>query len=139
MLLSDFRTGETLLPTAKSLLGHRAETMAANHLQRMGYRQATRNYRSRYGEIDIIAWDGDCLVFVEVRSHRTTDFGTPAESIGIRKQTRLFLTAQIYIEEQQLHDTDCRFDVFEVIFAKGVLPRLEVIKAAFEAPENAWS
>lgn len=99
----------------------------------MGYRGLERNFRCRYGEIDIIGWDGDCLAFVEVRSHSTSDFGEPAESIGPRKRERLQLTAQTYLAARQMPDSDCRFDVVEVIFSGKLPPQINVIKSAFDA------
>jgi putative endonuclease len=123
------------VPTAKSLLGQRAEHIAASRLTQMGYRLWQTNFRSRYGEIDIIAWDGDCLAFVEVRSHYSREFGTPRESVAARKQTRLSLTAQVFLSDNNLHEANCRFDVVEVIFAKGSPPVVEVIKCAFDAPD----
>ena len=122
------------MPTAKSLLGQKAEAIAASRLVRMGYRMWQTNFRSRYGEIDIIAWDGDCLAFVEVRSHASRDFGEPRESIAVSKQSKLSLTAQVFLSQNDLHETDCRFDVVEVIFAKGAPPAIEVIKGAFDDP-----
>ncbi|MDO8589316.1 MAG: YraN family protein [Armatimonadota bacterium] len=124
------------MPTARSLLGQRAESLASEQLARMGYRLVCRNYRCRGGEIDIIAWDGACLSFVEVRSHRSASFGLPAESIDLRKQRKLHLTAQTYLSENNLHEANCRFDVVEVVFAKGRLPIIEVIKGAFDAPDE---
>jgi len=123
------------VPSAKSLLGNRAERIAASHLAQMGYRLWQTNFRSRYGEIDIIAWDGDCLTFVEVRSHASREFGEPRESISTRKQSRLSMTAQVFLSRNNLHEANCRFDVVEVIFAKGTPPVVEVIKGAFYAPD----
>ena len=98
----------------------------------MGYAIVERNFRCRFGEVDIIARDGDCLVFVEVRSHTSTDFGSPAESVGPRKQNRLYLTAETYLEAKKLENVDCRFDVVEVVFARGAAPSVKVIKNAFD-------
>jgi putative endonuclease len=121
------------VPTAKSLLGQRAERIAASHLAKMGYRVWKTNFRSRYGEIDIIAWDDDYLVFVEVKSHFSEDFGVPREAVTANKQQRLSLTAQTFLSQNDLHEANCRFDVVEVVFAKGAKPAVEVIKGAFDA------
>ncbi|MDO8684016.1 MAG: YraN family protein [Armatimonadota bacterium] len=123
------------MPTAKSILGQKAESIASERLRRMGYRQVENNFRCRYGEIDIIAWDGDCLVFVEVRGRASAEYGTPAESVAKKKQSHLFLAAQTYLSEKQLNDTDCRFDVVEVVFAAGSSPSVQVIKGAFDAQD----
>jgi putative endonuclease len=120
------------LATAKSVLGNKAESLTAGELVRMGYTIVERNFRCRYGEIDIIARDGNCLVFVEVRSHASTEFGPPAESVGLRKQNRLYLTAETYLDAKKLENVDCRFDVVEVIFAKGSAPSVKVIQNAFD-------
>lgn len=123
------------MPTAKSLLGQRAEAIAASHLKQMGYRIWKNNFRSRYGEIDIIAWDADYLVFVEVKSHLSEDFGVPREAVTANKQQRLSLTAQTFLSQNNLHEANCRFDVVEVIFAKAAKPTVEVIKGAFDAAD----
>ncbi|OFX14272.1 MAG: YraN family protein [Armatimonadetes bacterium RBG_16_58_9] len=103
---------------------------AASELGKRGYRIIGSNYRCRSGEIDLIARDGDTLVFVEVRCKRTADYGTPAESITQAKQQKLAATAQHYLIEHGLEDVDCRFDVAEVSPANGGLA-VHVIRDAF--------
>lgn len=93
----------------------------------------TSNYRCRQGEIDLIARDGDCLVFVEVRCKRTDAYGTPAESVTLAKQRKIILTAQHYLYTNALTDIDCRFDVVEVGFKDDKLYTKEVIQNAFTA------
>ena len=128
------------MSTAKSLLGRKAERLAAIRLRQLGYRIVEANFRCRYGELDIVAWDGDTLAFVEVRSHATLDFGSPAESIGPRKRARLCLTAQAYLEQIEIPDPNCRFDVVEIVFAEGQEPSIELIKDAFQMPDiDIWN
>ena len=114
----------------RSRLGRSAEIAAAAQLGRCGYRIIASNYRCRYGEIDLIAEEGDSLVFVEVRCKRTGEFGSPAESVTVAKQAKLIATAQHYLNEQGAADVNCRFDVVEVRPAQGKLTA-EVIKDAF--------
>jgi putative endonuclease len=104
----------------------------AGELGRRGYKIVDCNYRCRLGEIDLIAKDGDTLVFVEVRSHKSLDFGTPAESVTLTKQQKLIRTARIYLSQKQLEDASCRFDVAEVTF-DGDKAKVEIIKDAFGA------
>ena len=128
------------MSTAKSLLGRKAEDLAAVQLRGLGYKIAETNFRCRYGEVDIVAWDGDTLAFVEVRSHRTSDFGSPAESIGPRKQARLCLAAYVYLEQREVPDANCRFDVVEVMFSEGREPEITLIKDAFQLPDiDIWN
>jgi len=119
------------VPTPRSRLGRSAEIAAAAELGRCGYRIITSNYRCRYGEIDLIAREGDCLVFVEVRCKRTDSFGSPAESITISKQRKLITTAQYYLKECASEDISCRFDVVEVVLSEGKLVVREIIRDAF--------
>ena len=119
--------------SSRSRLGRSAEIAAAAELGKRGYRIVASNYRCRSGEIDLIAREGDCLVFVEVRCKRTNDYGSPAESITSAKVRKLITTAEHYIEEQALEDSICRFDVVEVVAVDGRLIVKEVLRDAFTA------
>jgi putative endonuclease len=119
-------------PTAKSLLGKRAEELTAEELRGRGWEIVETNFRCRGGEIDIIARDGSTLVFVEVRSRRRDDFMSPAESVDYRKQQKIIRAAEYYLYTKQL-DCDCRFDVSEVLFERGKPVSVEIIKGAFDA------
>lgn len=120
------------MPTAKSLLGQRAEELAASELLRRGYDLVEANFRCRWGEIDVIARDGRTLVFVEVRSRRSNSQTYPAESVNQKKQAKLVLTAQHYLStHESLGEPDCRFDVVEVRFERGKPVDIEVIQGAF--------
>ena len=80
-------------------LGARGEAAARIYLQRRGYTIEATNYRCRWGEIDIVASQAGVLVFVEVRTRRSNAFGSPQESVTVRKRERLVLTAQHYLQE----------------------------------------
>ncbi len=89
--------------------GRDAEALAASYLQRQGLRIVERNWRCRFGEIDLIARDGPSLVFVEVRARTSSQYGGAAESIDRRKRSRLIAAATQYLARAGL-ETPCRFD-----------------------------
>ena len=89
--------------------GALAEQHAARYLQQQGLKPVAQNYRSRFGEIDLIMQDGATLVFVEVRLRRSANFGGAAASIDARKQQRIIRTAQQYLAGLA-HILPCRFD-----------------------------
>ncbi len=89
--------------------GAHAEALAAAHLEAHGLAIVARNFRNRYGELDLVARDGDTLVFVEVRLRRSGDFGGAAASITAAKRTRLVAAAQGYLATLA-REPACRFD-----------------------------
>lgn len=113
--------------------GDIAEQYAQRLLRRKGYRILATNYRASGGEIDIVASKGDCIVFVEVRSKSTDEFGSPRESVGPTKQRRLTRAAVAFLKSRRLSNTSWRFDVVEVIFGPGgEVSSAEIIENAFE-------
>lgn len=94
--------------------GERGELFAAEYLINKGYNILKKNYRCRYGEIDIIAQKDEFLVFVEVKTRNANSFYTPKESVGTVKQKKIINTALIYLSEQQ-STFQPRFDVIELI------------------------
>jgi putative endonuclease len=112
--------------------GKEAENRALHYLQNRGLRCIRRNYRCRGGEIDLIMQDKDSLVFVEVRYRRQSRFGTAAESVDRRKQSRLVTCAQHYIQgSPNAADGPCRFDV---VCVSGPESAVEWIQNAFGVP-----
>lgn len=114
-------------------LGAWGEEKAARFLEQQGFRILERNFHSRFGEIDLIAETDDFLVFVEVRLRKTTRFGTPEETVDHRKQQKLRLTAEAYLQK---HPTDKqpRFDVVALYAKDGMETRplpVKHIKNAF--------
>ena len=93
--------------------GCRGELAAADCLRRKGYEILERNYRSRYGEIDLIARDGDYLVFVEVKTRGSRSVSLPREAVGRAKQSKLIRTALLYLSSHP-GALQPRFDVVEV-------------------------
>ncbi len=112
-------------------VGTGGEQMAADHLVCQGYRILHRNWRCRFGEIDLIVMDGDgTTVFVEVKKARCGSFGTPESWVNSRKQQRIYRLAQAYIYQNRLQRLRSRFDVVTVAYENGA-PRLHHIKNAF--------
>lgn len=113
--------------------GRWAEQAACEHLMALGYTVLERNWRCRSGEIDLIAYHGDTIVIVEVRSRsvQAAAFGTPAESITPRKVRQVRNTAAVYLYQTGKSGANIRFDVIAVTFGRGDELTLEHIKAAF--------
>lgn len=104
--------------------------MACRELGGRGYAILARRYRTRYGEIDIVARDGATIVFVEVKLKTTPEFGAAAESVTPRKQRRVIAMAVDYLARTRLTDRPCRFDVVAIdVMEDG--PRVTVIQSAF--------
>jgi putative endonuclease len=113
-------------------MGRRGEALAAALLQAQGLTIVERNYRCRAGEIDLVALDGNTLVFVEVRSRRGDRLGTPFESVDVRKQARVTRVARQFLASRGFGDRDVRFDVVGVRFDADP-PAVHHLRAAFEA------
>ena len=97
-------------------LGTIKEELAADYLEKNEISVLTRNYRCRYGEIDIIAKDGEYLVFVEVKYRKDLNKGYPQEAVTIRKQKTIAFVANYYIMQHNLElDTPIRFDVIAIL------------------------
>jgi putative endonuclease len=120
--------------THNVLLGKSGETYACRELESRGYEILARRYRTRLGEIDIVARDGDTVVFIEVKARRTERFGRPAEGVTPVKQRTLCQMASYYVLEHGLANARCRFDVVEVRFGTGArLPQIDILRSAFDA------
>jgi putative endonuclease len=110
-------------------LGSFGEAWAVGYLTRLGYRIVDRNVRYRVGELDIVAWDGPSLVFVEVKCRRSSRFGSPASSITPRRFQHLALAAETYLQEQHLAPEDIRIDVVAIeVGTSGRVERHELLK-----------
>ena len=88
--------------------------MAKRHLERQGYSILETNYRCAYGEVDIVALEGNAVVFVEVKTRRDRTFGRPEESVTAAKQEKLIETAQAYLQENSGLPEDWRIDVVAI-------------------------
>jgi len=118
----------------RQVLGRAGEDLAARHLESKGYRLLARRYRTRLGEIDLVASIGRTLVFVEVKTRAGTGFGRPEEAVGVAKQAKLARMAAIFLANQPRESAACRFDVISILWRQGSSPILEHIEDAFRAP-----
>ena len=105
--------------------------MAAEYLRKQGYKIVERNFHCPFGEMDIIGRQGGVLAFVEVRTKRTENFGSPAESVGAAKQKKLSRIALFYLQKHRLEGCDARFDVLAIMLGKEEA-RVELIRDAFD-------
>jgi putative endonuclease len=119
---------------ARQDLGKSGEDLAVLELESRGYAIVARRYRTAHGEIDIIARDGETMVFVEVRRKSTDEFGTAAESVTPAKQRRVIRMAIAYLALQGLYDRCAvRFDVVAIDDLPDRPPQLTVYVGAFDA------
>jgi putative endonuclease len=120
----------------RQLLGDRGEELAERHLVGKGYLLTERNYRCPHGEVDRVMWDGDTLVFVEVKTRRSFAFGSPAEAVDARKRRQITRSASHYLQEREgAEDMDCRFDVVEVALIDGSPVQIFHHVGVFDAEE----
>ena len=123
-------------------LGRRGETLAAQELARQGYKVVARNWRCTAGEVDIVALKGGVWHFVEVRTRRGRDFGTPEESLTSSKQARMLAVAKCYLATHNLEDVDWQLDLVAVeLDRSGRLARVEVLEnvVAGDRVRQRWS
>ena len=113
-------------------LGKIGEDLACSELERRGYAVIERRHRRRSGEIDIIARDGQTLVFVEVKARESHAFGDAVEAVTWQKRRRIVRLAGEYVTEHRLTDRPCRFDVVSIHVEEGE-PIIEVYQNAFSA------
>lgn len=114
----------------KKTIGNTAENIAKNFLKTKGYTIITSNFRSKSGEIDIIASDNDYLVFIEVKYRKSLKNGLPREAVNYKKQLHIIQTAQYYLLINNIYNKNCRFDVVE-IFGNIENPEINLIQNAF--------
>jgi putative endonuclease len=112
-------------------LGARGERIAAAYLTDSGLRVLDRNWRCREGELDLVARDGDALVFCEVKTRRGTGFGHPVEAVTPAKQRRLRVLAQRWLSGHDEHAPDVRFDVIGVLVRPGRPALVTHLRGAF--------
>ncbi|MDO8786294.1 MAG: YraN family protein [Syntrophales bacterium] len=112
--------------------GKKGEDIAVDYLTKAGYRIIERNYRCLFGEIDIVARDQDTIVFVEVKSRKSEEFGDPQLSVGVDKQKKISRVSLNYIQEKRLHHCNARFDVVAVKMFPPGNEEVELIQNAFD-------
>jgi putative endonuclease len=120
----------------KQLLGKKGEDYAVNFLERLGYRVLVRNCRVKSGEIDIVAMQGEELVFVEVRTKKNSNFGLPIETVNFKKRRQIEKNARLFLAaNRKFEHYCCRFDVIGILLREGREPDLKHIVNAFLAGE----
>lgn len=96
--------------------GTKAENLAASYLCQKGIKIVAKNYRSRQGEIDLIGWEKECLVFIEVKARKNCGCGYPGEAVNRAKQKKICQTALLYCYREKIKaDCPIRFDVVELL------------------------
>ena len=127
------------LPAAKtSVIGKTGEDLAARYLARNGYRLVLSNFKAPIGrnnsgaqisgEIDIVALDGDCLCFVEVKTRSSDDFASPLAAVDLRKQRQIIRTARVYRKIFSLENVRFRYDVVSIVLNGKKNPKIEIFK-----------
>ncbi len=117
----------------RKLMGAFGERAAKEYLKKRGYKILETNFRCALGEIDIVAWEGDSLVFVEVRTRRSQTFGTPEESITAAKKARLIRLAQSYVQGHRDSSSPWRIDIVAIeIDQGGKISRIDLIQNAVD-------
>ncbi|MEO6893035.1 MAG: YraN family protein [Ktedonobacteraceae bacterium] len=118
-------------PGAKQGLGRAGERLAERTLVDRGYHMLERNFRCRYGEIDLVAEDGEDLVFVEVKTRRGTAYGLPEEAVNARKQRKILEVASYYLDLHTCAERSWRVDVVAVQLSKsGKLEEIRIYQHA---------
>ena len=110
--------------------GSTGELRAYRYLRQHGYKIVARNYRKRFGEVDLIGWDGETLAFIEVKSRTSQARGRPEEAVHRAKQRQICRVAREYRSRNHLHDINYRFDIVSIDGTSGQ-ERLELLKGAF--------
>ncbi|MGD1969283.1 MAG: YraN family protein [Desulfobacterales bacterium] len=119
------------MKTKRQKFGEQGEALAVQLLKKAGYKIIETNYRTRLGEIDIIAKEKDTLVFVEVKSRRSVHFGSPKWAITPKKQKKISMVALHYLKATNQSSARARFDVVAVMSNRDK-PQVDIIKNAFD-------
>jgi len=133
-------------------LGDLGERLAAEHLEKNAYRLVVANFKVPVGrntnealvtgEIDLIAFDGDTLCFIEVKTRTSDEFAGPLSAVDLRKQRQITRTARIYRRIFGIRDVKYRYDVVTIVIKRGRLPEIELVKGFWTEAKfrkRAWS
>ncbi|MFH1191504.1 MAG: YraN family protein [Candidatus Omnitrophota bacterium] len=115
--------------------GKAAENAASRFLKAKGYKILERNYKNKFGEIDIIAQQDGVICFVEVKARHSLKLGVPQEAVTIRKQKQICRVAVCYLKSSNLLERSARFDVLALLYLNGQ-PQISLITNAFELSAN---
>ena len=111
--------------------GEKSESIAVSYLKKQGYKIIEQNYRTKLGEIDIIAKEKDIIAFIEVKSRKSKNFGNPKWAVTPKKQRTISMVALQYLKTTMQSNVKARFDVVSIISSNDN-PSIEIIKNAFE-------
>jgi putative endonuclease len=112
----------------------KGEALAGKLLKKRGYKILKRNYVSKYGEIDIVAYDKGAISFVEVKTRQSDNYGPPELAVTKEKRKRIIRTALNYLVKNHIEDINCRFDVVSILFKENDnKPDIELFENAFTA------
>lgn len=109
--------------------GKSGEELARKYLIRNGYRIIESNFKNKIGEVDIIALEGNILVFIEVKSRTSLNYGYPYEAVNYKKQQKIIKTSMSYIRYKSITDVQCRYDIIEVYLTQKI--KINHIQNAF--------
>ncbi|MDB5343844.1 MAG: hypothetical protein JWP89_2221 [Schlesneria sp.] len=124
-------------PQTTARLGDRGENVAANYLESQSFRILERQHRGHYGEVDLIAIDGDTIVFVEVKTRATSAAGDPTEAVDRTKQRKITRSALAYLKQKGWLERRARFDVVAILWnGGGGQPTLKHYRNAFDATDS---
>lgn len=130
-MLTGWMRGRSAIANGEKL-GDRGEALAVRYLKQQKYRILDTQHRNAYGEVDIIAKDGDWVVFVEVKTRSSTEAGRPLEAVDRRKQQRLTRIALAWLKQKKKLGQPARFDVISIVWRDDSGPELQHFKNAFE-------
>lgn len=116
----------------RKTIGQLGEAAAVCYLQKNGFRILTRNYRNRYGEIDIIACEKKQVCFIEVKTRASTSCGDPWEAVSAAKQNKIARLALVFLQENEWDNVQVRFDVVAVMVDQSGHAEVEILRDAFE-------
>ena len=114
-------------------LGKKGEEIALCFLKKKGYRILNKNFHCQLGELDIVAEENNQIVFVEVKTRKSLNFGLPQESLNYPKKKRLTKLALFYLTTHHLGEISCRFDVVAILVNREGAETVHLIRNAFEA------
>jgi len=121
------------MTTKYQKFGEKSESVAVDCLKKQGYRIIELNYRTKLGEIDIIAKQGETLVFIEVKARKSSRFGRPELAVTPKKQRKISMVALYYLKSTKQSNAKARFDVVAINSVKAKeSPNIKIIKNAFE-------
>jgi putative endonuclease len=116
---------------SRQKFGEKSESIAVNYLKKQGYKIIEQNYRTKLGEIDIIAKEKDTITFIEVKSRKSKNFGNPKWAVTPKKQRKISMVALQYLKTTMQSNVKARFDVVSIISSPDN-PSIEIVKNAFE-------